>query len=406
MITFYVSPNGTGNGTNTNNPALYTSTGFWQAMQTELSLQAVTVRFLNGMYDSPLPLPTGMGHPHSRLILQGQSEDGVVFRIPDDDPSQDDLPLEHSTRILFEDCQNILLQQFLFTGNGTIDYVTRLTRRTQDVLIEGCTFADLPGVRLGATGVYGANVHHVTFQACHFRTVGYDSHAHMIYNATDSQQIKLLHCTFEDCAGDYVRFRDNVDESVVHDCSFISSGTYPKDRPVSQPFIAMALFNDCKPGTTTAPPDKPTCPDPLEHIQYEYFGTNYVITNNKFSYQHHPGLGDRYAIAFYHFGFDPPGRNHLMTDAEGQILEHGTPTQRKALLKKNCGIDGDRIKLYDNQYNGVDKRVAFGSEAAYGACSKGWEGYVEIHDLVKLDQEAHPPQWLEAFLTLSSFTKG
>jgi hypothetical protein len=406
ISTFYVSPNGTGSGTSENSPALYTSSNFWADIKNKLSNEAVKVFFLNGIYNSPLPLPDEIGNPIYQLILEARSSNGVVFWVPEDDPPQDYIPCtsddrkKQVERILFNNCQNIILSQFLFTGSGSIGYVVRLVGTTKNITIENCTFEDMPRVIYGVTGVHGGHrndVHHITYRECHFKAAGCDGHAHMMYHAYVAHHIQVLNCTFEDCAGDYVRFRDKVDYCVVSNCSFISSGLYPKDAPASPPFVAMPLFNDCKPGTTTG---DPKCPDPLEDLQYEYFGTNYVITTNKFLYNNHPPEGNPYAIGFYHFGFDPPGRNHLMTAVEGWILEHGTADERKALLKENCGIDCDKVKVYGNQYSGAEKKVAFGSNTDYGAISKGWEGYVDIEDLVNEDKIVSPPRWIEAFIAL------
>lgn len=433
MSTFYVSPDGTGSGTNENNPALYTSSGFWADVQTKLSSETVIVRFLNGVYDAPLPLPKGTGNPSHRLILQGQSSHGAVFRVPDDDPPQDHLKCEdrkrQPARIVFENCRNIVLQRFLFTGKGTVGFVVSSAGTTQDICIEECTFEDMPGVYYGATGTSMPETHRITYTSCHFRAVGCDDHAHMMYHAYGSHHVKVLNCTFEDCAGDYVRFRDDVDHCVVSNCTFTSSGSYPKGAPASQPFIAMPLYNDCGPGHSCD--CYPLFPD---WDPFEYFATNYVITNNHFIYRHHPGKGERHAIVFRHSGFDPPGRNHLMTAEEGAILENENGPEakaalkalmknnygidvdkveaydssyiRKALLKKNCGIDVDKVKVYDNSYIDVEKRVAFGSFAGYGATSKGWEGYVNIDDIINKDPVLDPPKWIEAFLTFSNSTGG
>ena len=57
----------------------------------------------------------------------------------------------------------------------------------------------------------------------------------MAYNAYDPKHIRFVDCHFEDCAGDYVRFRDGTDFGVVVGCTFKSTGNY---RNVNMPFIS------------------------------------------------------------------------------------------------------------------------------------------------------------------------
>ncbi len=404
----YVAPTAQGNGNGLSEVDAagfldFSEQGFWRKTVTaSLELDHVNVAFLNGEYAGDpaclcirdylsLLCFQGYSHPSHQLILQGQSENGVVFNLlPPDDP-------EHTqSTICIRNASNIIIRNLSFKGVGRYNYALFLGNKCRNILIEHCHWFDLPNTEYAAIGVDGADTRQVIVKNCTFKRVGPDSHAHMMYISNNCHHIRVNNCSFEDCSGDYVRFRNNVEYGIVSGCQFLSTGTYPQREPVSRPFVTIAVFNDCKPGTTTAPPGKPTCPDPLNDPQYEYFGTNYIITNNRFIYKQHPGYERRHAISFYHVGYDPPGRNHLMTAAQGDLMEQGTAQERKALLKENCGIDGDKIIVYNNNFLGEEKQLSFGSSLNYGAESKGWEGDVTIDDIINEDSITTPPRWLEA----------
>jgi hypothetical protein len=222
----------------------------------------------------------------------------------------------------------------------------------------------------------------------------------MMYNSHHIQHVLIQNCYFEECVGDYIRFRDNTDNCVVQGCVFKSTGkVYEKPYP----FLSISVFNDCKPGSLTTSPDcsreEPSCPDPEVDPQYEYFGTNFVFADNQFLYE--SGGGRRFAIAFIHAGWDPPGRFHLFTADEGNILEKGSVRSKRRLLKRYCGIDTDRVIVYDNVFQGEAKKAVFESYPAYCATSE-WqakgENAVDIFDLFNPDSVSQPSQWLGPIL--------
>ncbi|MEM9597941.1 MAG: hypothetical protein AAGD06_27000 [Acidobacteriota bacterium] len=345
--------------------------GFWKRTVADLlELGSVSVSFAGGTYARGQLFLESVGHGTHTLVLHGAPDHSTVFWIaPGDAPK---------SNIFCRRCTNLVFRYFRFTGAGEIDYVLRFRSGCTYMAIDRCLWEELPNVGFGATGVTDAGTSHVTYTDCIFRRVGPDSHAHMMYHAHDAHHVTVSHCIFEDCAGDYVRFRDLVDHSSVVDCRFVSTGTYPSREPASRPFITMPLFNDCKPGSDD-------CPDPLTHRQYEYFGTHYVFARNTFEYRNHPGHGNPFAIAFEHYGHDPPGRNHLLTPWEGNLLVRGEAEERRMLLKANCGIDMDRVRVYSNQFVEVRRRFTFGSHVDYGAATKGWEGYANIDSLANAD---------------------
>jgi hypothetical protein len=199
----------------------------------------------------------------------------------------------------------------------------------------------------------------------------------MAYNAYGPQHIAFINCWFEDGAGDYVRFRDRADYGVVVGCTFKS--TRPAvDKNV--PFISVPLFND----------DDPQNPGPSPN--YEYFGTHFLIFNNNFIYSNDKHDGNRVALLFHHSGFDPPGRNYLLTPQQAQLLATGDTSAKKRLMWDNFHLDVDSIHFFNNRFTNVETEVAYRSRAAFGATSKGGDGTCNIADVVNrqkvIDSEA------------------
>lgn len=370
-ITRFAGPEArnSGDGTTQENVALYTDVEFWERVQNELEKSPVTVQLLKGEYVNGTLKLQNMGHPENRLVIEGASDRGTAFRIL----SEKGQPA--NTGFHMTGCQNITVRNLYFTGPGHTGYISVFNGT--HILVENCAWIDLPNMRYGSTGVHREKAHHITFRNCTFKRVGVTGGAHMMYNAYGSHHLYLIDCYFEDCAGDYVRFRDLVDYCVVERCTFKSTGNWPPDDPGHRAFIAIPLFADANPGD-------------------EWFGTHFVIKNNTFIYEKPDADGMQISIRFGHKGFDPPELHHLMTPEEGEILEKGTPEQKKAILKVNCNIDTNEVRVFGNTYKNVENQATFSSYAAYGAKSKGWEGRVDIFDL--LNHEKGTPQWEVDFL--------
>jgi hypothetical protein len=394
VITLRVSPAPTGT------EADYRSVEFWDAVAAELAQDDVTVVFRAGEYLDAAPVHgtrDRLGDPTHLLTLTAEEAGATVFRIPTDAVDQSRVPcLERSAataRFQLRDAQNVSLSGMAFTGPGTIGYVVRVRGQSDNVTISDCTFEELPGVQYGATGAADPLTKNVVLERCVFRNVGCDAHAHMMYNAYGAHHLAIRACRFEECAGDYVRFRAGVDHCVVERSTFVHRGDiYPSPRP----FIAAPLFNDCKPGSER-------CPDPLEHPQYEYFGTHFTIKENAFDFR---VGGDRaFVLDFLHSGWDPPRRFHLLTEPEGRLLEGGTDAERRTILGEHFGIDMSEVKFYENSASGERYLAALESYAAFGATSPRWEAFgrweangataVDISDLLNAD-DAAGARWLEA----------
>src|SRR5690606_10858263 len=142
--------------------------------------------------------------------------------------------------------------------------------------------------------------------------------SHMIYNAYSSQYISVIDSYFEDCPGDYIRFRDKCDFGLVRGCTFV----HPKNGPGIK-FISMPLYNDGIPFKGN-----------------ESFATNYSFTNNVFK------SGEPFVIAlnFLNSGYSAIDFNYLLTAEEGLILTKGSAEEKKILLEKNFGIYPQKIR--------------------------------------------------------------
>ena len=372
---FFVAPQqiGGGSGLSLATAADFRSVDFWSKVREIVQQRPVSVNFIDGSYivssDEKNRMPTlllaDLGHPHHPLTLQGVSKSGVVFRrLPTDS-------LEGETGpgfLVISHSQNLVLRNLHFTAEQPITYATSFAN-VQQMLFEGCSWTDLPRVKLGATGTSESSTDHVTYANCVFKRVGTGGGAHMSYNAYGPKHVNFINCHFEDCSGDYVRYRAGADFGVVLGCTFKSTGKW---RGVNMPFITVPQAND---------------DDPLKKGSaggYEYFGSHFLVANNTFEYANETAKGERIALLFHHSGFDPPGRSHLLTSEQGQLLANGSVTARRALMLSNFGIDANHVHFFNNRFVGVDKKVAYRSYAAYGAKSKGWKGVADITELINV----------------------
>jgi hypothetical protein len=349
----YAAPIAIGNGTGSSidNATDFLNSNFWLNVQKILNREPVTVKFLAGNYvraytEKAFTL-SNMGNTKNLLILEGDSLK-TLFTVPTDYLKKDVL-------IDIQNTQNMMIRNFCFTGNGNLGYALKITSgsgyTTKNIWIENCNWTDMKGIIFGATGAHHKGTSNIIYSNCIFKRVGFDSHSHFIYNAYNASNISVLNCYFEDCTGDYVRFRDNCDYATVKGSTFVRNDDFP-----IFPFISIPVFNDVNPGDET-------------------FGTHYIFIGNNFK-------NDKYAIVFHHYGFDPIGYNYLLTEAEGSILASGTPEQKKKLLQHNLGINLNYVKVSDNVYSGIASKMAIGSFPRYGAVTAGWSGWADISTLV------------------------
>ncbi len=371
QVTRFVGPEsvGSGDGMTAANAADFLNTNFWTDVQLLLQTQPVTVKFIAGIYsraytEKRLYL-NQKGHAKNQLVLEGDLNN-TIFTAPTGYETS-------AVMVWIYNSRNITVKNFSFTGNGSVNYVLRVTSGqggvTRDILIENCRWEDMRGIIYGASGTAQSTTSYVTYKNCTFKRIGLNSGSHMIYNAYDSHHISIIDSHFEDCTGDYVRFRDNLDYAIVKGSMFARNSGF-----ADYPFIAMPLFNDIDPGD-------------------EIFATNYSFTNNTFT-------NAAIAIQFYSSGFDPIGRNHLLTTQEGATLTGGTNQQKKDLLLNNFKINTNLVRINDNIYNSISRQVIIKSVTNYGSVSKGWTGDADISNLFNNSSDLLP--WEEDYYNLQA----
>jgi len=372
---FYVAYEGSGkaDGSSPADAAHFRDTGLWNRVRNALAESPVTVNFLPGEYIFSSRAKDGqnrgtfrlenIGHPKHQLIIQGLNKEGTIFRTDPNDPIDESLAFD----MFYFKGVNTLIRYFHFTGEQYINYVTKLYGSY--VTLSDCTFIDMPHVIYGASGTHYEDSHHITLRDSVFIRIGFDSHAHMMYNAYGPQHVYVVNNYFEDCSGDYVRFRDRTDYVVVFGNTFKSTGTY---RNTNRTFITVPLFND----------DDPENPGP--NPRWEVFGTHVLIAHNKFIYPDNNSGGSRQVFYFLNQGYDIPGRQYLLTAQQAMLLLRGGVEEKKTFLKENLGIDGDVVFFHDNiaQGRNVGFNVSYYAFPSYGAAGRGWSSPVDITDAV------------------------
>src|SRR5699024_2748361 len=368
-IVRYVSPVGEGSktGESKNNAADFSDPDFWDLIGKEISNEPIVVQFLAGEYgeaitENPLELER-IGDPNHKLTLQGGED--VNFRLENTE--------EKSTAIDIRGAQNIVIDDFHFTGDGKWGYIIRITKLsdsdipTTHITVQNSSFIDMEGIIYGISGAHHDETSYITYRNNTFKRVGIDAHSHFIYNAYGASHISIIDNHFEDCMGDFVRFRGNGENNIV------KGSTFKKvlDRFTGRVFIMMPVFNDVDPG------DEP-------------FATNYAFVDNEFINNQRDSTEN--AISFYHSGYSPPNSNYLLTEEEGKILRQGSVDQKTNLLRDNFGIDPDKIRMYNNTFSfGITRKFTLETYAKYGAKNKGFEGDGEITATINTQEE--PFDW-------------
>ncbi|MFI4910892.1 MAG: GDSL-type esterase/lipase family protein [Sedimentisphaeraceae bacterium JB056] len=362
-VKIYLSPaaQGKATGVSVQDAAVYYDSAVWQKVNKMLTSQEVSVILLDGQYNTKqLKLVNIGSNDKKRLTIMGESPDKVVLNAPT------------ATMMSLRGCENITVENLNFTGDIS-GYGLAITKDSdgnpcKNIEIRACNWYDLPNLYYGCTGAsFGS--YDITFIKCSFKRAGQDSHHHFIYNAYDAHYVNVIDCHFEDCTGSYVRYRSHSDYGTVTGNTFISTGDYPNYDPNIEVFIAVEHFADVDPGD-------------------ERFGTHYAFANNSFTFTPAPTEDAiRTGIRFRHAGFDYPGLNCLMTAPEGKILESNNGEIKKKLLLRNCGLDFDKISVINNQWKNEKWKLHFSSFASFGATSKGWEGDVDISEVIKVKPE-------------------
>jgi hypothetical protein len=337
--------------------------GFWKRVNAALRLGPCEVVLSDKTYVAEAGKGAfridGVGADEHRLTIRPAAAGQATFS---DDPAD----TTRNVLLQFRNCRNLTLRDLTFTTPQLIASAFAL-QDVKHVIVEGCRLIDLPQAYYSAMSVTGEKTDDVVVRGCTFRRVGQGAMTHMIYGAYGVHRLSVVECEFTDCAGEFVRFRDETDFGVVFGCTFTSTGTYRKANPA---MISVPLFNDDNPASRPA------------HPNYEDFGTHFLFANNRFKYGDAGSMKTRFAVSFSHSGFDPPGRTHLLTKEQAATLATGSPDERQAVLKDNCGIELGEVHIFGNRYEGVAKKLVFQTYPAYGAKSRGFAGVVDLSDLI------------------------
>jgi hypothetical protein len=364
----------------TANAANLSDLAFWRRVNAALRLGPCEVVLTEKVYAAASSSPDHatfridrVGDAHNRLTIRPAAAGQATFS---DDPAD----TARNVLLEFRDCQNLTLRDLTFTTPQSVASALSL-QDVRHVVVEGCRFIDLPQAFYSAMSVTHEKTDDVVVRGCTFRRVGVGGTTHMIYGAYGVQRLSVVECDFTDCAGEFVRFRDESDYGVVFGCTFTSTGTYRNANPA---MISVPLFNDDDPASRPA------------HPNYEYFGTHFLFANNQFKYGDAGARNNRFGVSFLHSGFDPPGRTHLLTKAQAATLASGSPDERRAVLKDHCGIELENVHIFGNRYEGVGKKLVYQAYPAFGAKSRGFAGIVDLSDLIN---ETHVVQSVDEALS-------
>jgi len=351
---YYVGPTalGAGDGSDWNNRASYVSATFWNNMQTALGGGPVVVRFAGGAthYTQGMLDLTNKGHPINQLTLMANTLYAPVFNS------------SGAHQLKLRGAQNIRVYGLTFSGTGITSFAiwcqSNGKNTSRFITIDTCKFENLTALDYGAIGILD-NSRDITVTGCTFNNVGKDGSAHMLYCDHDARNLTVTDCSFTDCKGDYVRFRDDTDFSTVDNCTFRSTGT-----AYNQDFIRVPLFND------EDPPG-----------EYDYFGTDFQFTNNSFTYDVASGT-NRVAIAFDVSGVSAPPYDMSPSSTQAATLGGTDYAAARALLSSNMGIEALRVKVYGNSFSGTSFWEAYSHWDNYGSSEGGVQGYTNVRPAV------------------------
>lgn len=352
-LTMYAAPEaaGKGDGSSAADAARFWDVELWKNIQKKLADTPVTLQLLPGKYLTQYPSKPdtrinlyGIGNAKNQLIIRGADKNGTVFgRHPEDSKNMEPASRNLQNWItLRKNCQNIVFEKLYFTGNGACGYPLQV-RDSVNITIRDCHWKDMRGVYYGASGANG-NCKNITWENCTFDDIGYNVHAHMLYNTNGCQNLTVRNCTMIDAYGDYIRFRNQVDQVTVEGCTFIDNGKY-----ATSPFIAFPLFN------TQAKVDKGG----------EFFSTGLTVRNNRFEFK--KKAERNWMMCFHNSGFNPPGRKHMLSKKDIAAFQAMDRNAQRKFLDDNMGLMTGRVKFENNTLVNTEDAIVYECWPLYGA---------------------------------------
>ncbi|MBR2642561.1 MAG: right-handed parallel beta-helix repeat-containing protein [Lentisphaeria bacterium] len=349
-LTLYAAPEarGKGSGSSPENAARLWDHKLWKNIKKKLEKSPVTLQLAPGNYYTELPAKKetslvlrGVGNEKHHFTLRGAENHGSVFaRHPNDSKEIKNnlFPLI----IIRNNSRNIIIDGLRFTGNGLCSAALAVSR-SRDILIRNCVWKDLRGAFYAASSA-DAESENITWENCLFENVGYDTRAHMLYNSNSSKKLTVRNCTMIDAYGDFVRFRNKVDDVTVENCTFIDNGKYD-----SSPMLAFPIF----------------VTEQVVKKGGEFFSTGLTVRNNRFEFK--KKAERNWMMCFHISGYNPPGREYLMSQKDIAAFNAMDRAAQRKFLDERMGLQTDRIRFENNTIINAEDTVVYECWPKYGS---------------------------------------
>lgn len=350
-LNYWVAPTAqfAGDGSSAANAASYLNPAFWSGVQSQLNNTNVYVNFLNGAYNAGSMNFTNMGNPLHLLTLAAVTPYGPVFS-----------PAANITQLY--GCQNFQLNGLVF--NGPTPYwavycIPNGFNPCRNICIDNCQFLNLTNAYYAAIGLLNGT-RDVQVLNCSFTNVTNGAHAHMIYASHDIVDVVVSNCVFQDCLADYVRFRDDSEYCAVENSLFIST-----ESASGWPFVSAELYNETN-GDSSGD---------------EFFGTYFQVSSNTFIYKAAGGSGPYSGLHFSDTGWSPYSYHCDLTSSQASQLSSGSTSFQQSFLQTNMGISASGIKMFGNNYLGVNYQMDYQYVWDGSAPYNNWQGTIGLNNV-------------------------
>ena len=349
-LTMYAAPEkaGKGDGSSPENAARLWDHKLWWRVKKALEKSPVTLQLLPGNYYTELPAKKetslvlrGVGTEKHLFTLRGAANNASVFSRHPNDSKEINGNL-FGLIIIRSNSRNIVVDGLYFTGNGICSTALAISQ-SRDILIRNCVWKDLRGAYYAASGASSGS-ENIVWENCRFENVGYDVHAHMLYNTNSSRKLTIRNCTMIDSYGDFVRFRNKVDDVTVENCTFIDNGKYD-----SSPMLAFPIF----------------VTEQVVKKGGEFFSTGLTVRNNRFEFK--KKANRNWMMCFHISGYNPPGREYLMSQKDIAAFNAMDRAAQRKFLDERMGLQTDRIRFENNTIINAEDTVVYECWPKYGS---------------------------------------
>ena len=349
-LTLYAAPEarGKGSGSSPENAARLWEHKLWKNIKKKLEKSPVTLQLAPGNYYTELPAKKetslvlrGVGNEKHHFTLRGAENHGSVFARHPNDRKEIKGNLFALVTIRNNSC-NMTVDGLYFTGEGICSAALQVVQ-SRDILIRNCVWKDLRGAYYTASGA-SLESKNVIWENCRFENVGYDVHAHMLYNTNNSSDLTVRNCTMIDAYGDFIRFRNKVDNVTVENCTFLDNGKYD-----SSPMISFPIF----------------VTEQVVKKGGEFFSTGLTVRNNRFEFK--KKANRNWMMCFHISGYNPPGREYLMSQKDIAAFNAMDRAAQRKFLDERMGLQTDRIRFENNTIINAEDAIVYECWPLYGA---------------------------------------